>query len=458
MNLEKQLGEINLKILNGKLDEASQDLSSVLATTPAEKRMKAHFQAIVTFHRGDITQAFGEMQAALDQYGENVNLMRDMVVCQYHLQDMQGFRTSLARLEVLLIENEAHLSERSLIECELMVGKFLEEEARLAPAVQFYERALARSKAPLHRCRALIQKARWQALYEPTQELSNHYRELISFPRERLTQDLSVELEHSLMLIELRLIGADHAWQRIERVGTSVSTIDQRLLVFDFVEGLLTLDHKLTPQVLKKVSEFDDLDPFEIFLKQIVQETLEQQQLLSELTGLAAKLPWASYLRLLCIAANLEDNPSIRTELHRKIQLILRALDPRSQALWTQRLKQSLQTPEIRMDFSSRNRSVTIQGKIIDLSKKKIGLLLLERLVTKSSMTVDEAIELLWQSSFSPEHYHRLRMSIHRLNTLIHEIAGLGKVIEVDAQTVRLRPEVRLRPVEDAFDFGLMSL
>jgi cell division inhibitor SulA len=458
MNLESQFKLINGLIYNGHLEEAREHLKSTLATNNAEKRTKGHLLATVTFREGKIDKAYEEMQTVLDQYGENVNLMRDILVCQYHLQDMQGFRSGLNRLEILLLENEHQLSTRSLIECELMVGKFLEEEARLAPAAVFYDRALNRAKEPRHRLRALIQKARWQALYEPTQELSNYYRELISFPREKLNMDLSVELEHSLILIELRLVGSDHAWQRIERVGHSVSEIDQRLLIFDFIEGILGLDVEPAPAVLKKAGEFKDLDPFENFLKQIVTGELDQQGLLAELTVLSSKLPWASYLRLLCVAANIEKNASVKSELHRKIQLILRALDPRSQVLWTQRLKQTLQTPEVRMDFSSRNRSLTIQGKVVDLSKKKTGLLLLERLVIKNTMTVDEAIELLWQSSFSPEHYHRLRMSIHRLNTLIHETVGIGKVIEVDAQTVRLRPEVRLRPVEDTFDFGLIGL
>jgi hypothetical protein len=170
-----------------------------------------------------------------------------------------------------------------------------------------------------------------------------------------------------------------------------------------------------------------------------------------ELALLAPQLPWASYLRLLCLAANLESNSSTRSELNRKIQLIIGSLDPKSQSLWNQRLKQALQSPEIRMEYSARNRSVAIQGRAVDLSKKKMGLQLLEGLAQKPELTVDEAITLLWQSSFSPEHYHRLRMGIHRLNTLINKVTGLGKIIEVDSQTVRLRPEVKIRRAEEAF-------
>lgn len=459
--IKEQLAAANALILNGKLDDATRVLTQIQPAAHHESRMKAHFEAIVEFRRGNVSASFQMMQAASTQFGENVNLLRDITVCQYHLQDMQGFRANLARLETQLIELEEQLGTYSLIECELMAGKFLEEEARLAPAVQFYDRALKRTEKPPHRLRVLMQKARWQALFEPTPELSVHYRELISVEPNKISKDLKIELEHSLMLIELRLIGSDHAWQRVRRaLDSDLDEIDQRLLVFDYIEGCLSQELEIAPLVLEKANEFNELDPFESFLQKILKGTLERHDLVHELTLLAPKLPWSSHLRLLCISANLEQNGGVRQELHRKIQLILRALDQRSQKLWTDRLKQSLQTQEIRIDFSARNRSVNIQGKTLDLSKKKIGLQLLERLVSKSSITVDEAIQLLWQSEFSPEHYHRLRMSVHRLNTLIHETAGFGKVVEVDSQNVRLRPEVRLRqaPTDEGYDLGLIGV
>lgn len=454
--INEQLATANTLILNGRLDAAAQALSVIQPKEIFECRMKAHFEAIVEFRRGNVALSLQMMQATVERYGENVNLLRDIAVGQYSLQDMQGFRLSLARLENQLIEFEAQLCLQSLIECELIVGKLLEEEARLSPAALFYDRAFKRSEKPSHRLRALIQKSRWQALFEPANELSQHYRELISVAQNTISQDLRFELEHSLMLIELRLIGADHAWQRVQRMSDAgMDEVDQRLFVFDFIEGCLSQELEIAPSVLKKASEFKELDPFEGFLFGLVKESLECQNLLYQLNALAPKLPWASHLRLLCIAANLEQNSSVRLELHRKIQLIVRALDPQSQKLWTNRLKQSLQTEEIRIDFSARTRSVQIQGKVLDLSKKKIGLQLLERLVSKSSITVDEAIQLLWQSEFSPEHYHRLRMSVHRLNALIHDTAGFGKVVEVDSQCVRLRPEVRLRQApSDALDFS----
>lgn len=451
MNFAEQMDRISLMTLNGQLDEAERLLHLLTPMTTAEKRQHGHFLGIVHFRRNEITRAKEQMESTLHRFGENVNLLRDLLVCQYHLRDMTGFRANLVRLEQILVELEPKLSQRTVFECELMVGKFLEEEGRLAPALEFYDRALGHALKGPHRLRVLIQKARWHALYEPGERLSDYYRELITVPRDGLTLDLRIELEHSLMLIELRLIGGDHAWQRVRRQIDKIPDSELRLLVFDFVEGALAQDFELDAVVLEKLSQFRDLDPYEHFLGRVVKGSLEGVGMIHELAILGPVLPWASYLRLLCLAANLAGNPSIRQELHRKIQLILRALDAKSQSLWNLRLKQAMQNPEIRVEYCSVRRSVVIQGRNVDLTKKKMGQQLLESLAQKPELTVDEAIHLLWQSNFSPEHYHRLRMGIHRLNTLINKATGMGKIIEIDSQTVRLRPEVKIRRADEAF-------
>lgn len=64
------------------------------------------------------------------------------------------------------------------------------------------------------------------------------------------------------------------------------------------------------------------------------------------------------------------------------------------------------------------------------------------------ALSIDEAIRKLWGVDFSPEHYHRLRMIVHRLNRLIHEGTSLGKVIEVDSQSVRLKPGFKVTDYE----------
>lgn len=448
----ERLSRINQLLLNGQVDRADQNLLMVHPETVAEKRTRAHYLGLVAFARGQVKTATEHLLKAQRDFGDNVNLFRDLAVFYYHQQDMLSFRGCLDQLERTLIEQESRLSPRSFLECELMLGKFLEEEAKLAPALIFYERALLHTQNPHQRLRVLLQKARWLALYEPSPELSDLYRELISVPADSITQDMFIEFEHSLMLIELRLIGSDHAWQRCLRLKPEIAEIDRRLMIFDFIEGCFSQDLSIPPLVLTMINQFKSFDPYEEYLKKLVQGQLEPHQKIQELNHLAAKLPWASYLRLLCLTANMELQTSSKQELNRKIQLIIKGLDPKTQGLWNSRLKQALQSPEIRLEFCSRTRAIMIQGKTVDLSKKKVGQQILAILMKNPTLTVDQFIGHLWQTSFSPEHYHRLRMSIHRLNSLINESSGLGKIIEVDSQEVRLRPEVKLRPADDLGD------
>ncbi len=455
---DKSLTDVFVSILNGELESAEQQLQQLKPEATAEKRRHSHYQGLVLFHRGEVLAALQHLEFTRQYLGSNVMLLRDLMICQYHLQDMSGFRANLSHLESLIVEHKDKLSPTSRFECELMIGKALEEEARLLPALEFYERALLHTETSTQRIRGLLQKARWHALYEPNRHLSEFYRELISVSRKGLTQDSVIELEHSLMLIELRLIGADHAHQRLLQIPAVVAEIDQRLMYFDFIEGCITQDLTLSPAVLEKMNSFKKFDPFEEFIRKLVQGSLEAAAKIHQLSLLASQLPWASYLRLLCLAANMESSHASRLEINRKIQLIIRSLDPRSQGLWNLRLKQALQPPEIRLEFSSQRRSVLVQGRLIDLTKKKMGMQLVEGLAGKAELSVDEAIHLLWQTSFSPEHYHRLRMGVHRLNALINKITGLGKIIEVDSQLVRLRPEVKIRQADEAFSTEMVEL
>lgn len=457
-NVTESLEQIRSLINEGQLESALSLLTTLKPNSQRESRIVGHYQGIILFHQSRYKEACELLEKTQSEFGENVNLLRDLIACQYHNANMISFRENLDRLEARLVKHEQSLSARSLMECELLLGKFMEEEARLAPAILYYERALSRAEDSKSRLRTLLQKARWQACYEPTNELSALYRELISYPLEAASADVRVELQHALMLIELRLVGAEHAWNRVARIKIGAYEFDRRLVVFDFIEGSLTQDLSLQKEAFEMAESFDRLSPYDAFLLKLVKDPSESTSRLDELVDLAPQLSWASYLRLLCLTANRENGPAAKVELHRKIQLLIRGLDPRSQQLWNLRLKQALQSPELRVEFSTQSRSLLIQGKSIDLSKKKIGLQLLEALQSRSPLSVDEAIHLLWQSSFSPEHYHRLRMGIHRLNTLVNEITGLGKIVEVDSQFVRLRPEVKLRKDDPSFEVELLQV
>ncbi len=436
--------ELKNLILNHQLDLALSQLNEWTPEGRVDERIKLHFQALVQIQKGEFQSARRVLIDARARFGDNLGLLRELMICHYHLQEMDEFRELFNELEDLWIKLRPQLSDQTCFEVAIALGKICEEEARLAPAQIYYDEALLYAHSAVQRVRVLVQKGRWLALHDPNEKLGAIYRELISMPKTRLSEDLTIEREHSLMMIEMQLIGRNHAWMRIERLLSELDATDARLMVFDFLELSLAKGDPIAPSVLKLAGEFKDLDPFEQFIRDHLHDSLEENQRLSKLADLASQISWSCHLRLLCLSANSATDKSLKDGYLKNIDLVLSALDEKSQFIWKQQLNEILQSPETAVELNVGKSEVVISGKLIELKKKKSAAILLEALAQNAILSVDDAIKNLWGCDFSPEHYHRLRMTIHRLNTLVNEQTGTGKIIEVDAEKVQIRSGVRL--------------
>jgi CHAD domain-containing protein len=66
---------------------------------------------------------------------------------------------------------------------------------------------------------------------------------------------------------------------------------------------------------------------------------------------------------------------------------------------------------------------------------------------TEKQVDVDTLIKKLWQADFSPEHLHRLRMAVHRLNHLLFELSAVPRVIEMSADQVAVKASIEIQAV-----------
>ena len=98
MSFERQIELTNLRILEGHIDEAERSLAELNPETPAQHRTLGHYKGIIAFNRGQISEAKRQFELTQCMHGDNVNLLRDLVVCQYHLQEMASVRANLELL------------------------------------------------------------------------------------------------------------------------------------------------------------------------------------------------------------------------------------------------------------------------------------------------------------------------------------------------------------------------
>lgn len=441
--------ELSNLLLNGEFEELFHRTSKLDEAKGVQKRILLHFTGMAHVYTGALNKAKLIFIKALQDEGNYIGILNDLACVYYQLGEIDQWRSTYTQISRELTQCEALLSVNTRTSTSLILAKFLEEEGQVAKALERYESSYRdaltlKGQSELY-LQCLAQILRLKALYRNGTNLGSLYTELISLRPQSITRDLHFEVQHGLMLAEMALVGVEHAWVRVESClkDPHVSPQDKRLIFFDFVEELVVCGLPLPADLASHVPDMTDADCFEEEVHRLVFAEQGKRQLLS-LTQLAAELSWACYLRLLILYLSVEKSPEKAEELKNKINLILGALDPESRPFWLNRMRPYLASTDLVIQFSMQSRKVAYQNKQLDLSRKRGMLMILEALSQSSTLSVDSVITRIWNSSYSPEYYHRLRMTIHRLNQLLFELTAIPKIVEINAETVSVKPSVQL--------------
>lgn len=439
-------------IQRGELSAAGAAIEAFPASDRTEHRILEHLRGVIAEFSGDLEQAYHTYLRAIEKYGENVKLLADLAGICYQLDLTAKWRFYHQRLLRAVNEVDHLLTTESKVVVRLAIGKNQEEDGDLVGALEMYEAAFTASQdlqdfdqRQMLYLRVLPQIVRLKSFFNGADELGSYYTELISLQRAESPKYLDVEIQHSLMLAEINLIGPHHAWARAKVIVHDQSLIetDRRLIYFDFLEEMLIRGLPLNEEMKSYGAFARASDSFEQEIA-LLAYSPDQRRDLSELSDLASVLSWSCYLRVLILYFSCTADERLAQELRNKINLILSSLTPQSKAFWLNRMRPYLASDDLRINFSREKRTVAFQNKELDLSRKKGMLILLDAMTQRNEYSIDEVIQLLWQDSYSPENYHRLRMTVHRLNQLLYDLTAIPKVLEVSADRVSIKPTVAL--------------
>lgn len=440
-------------LLAGDFAKAQEILDAV--SWPEEisqQRIMLHLRSQIQIQLGDLDGAKSNLLRAERYFGENVAVLRDLACVYYQTGEMVQWLQYVEQLKGRLALHRDRLSAQTKVQCKVTLGKFLEELGRVAEASDLYheaeQSAEAEGRSDLVRL-ALIQRLRVEALFTRGPDLSRLYTWLLAIPKDEITFDLYVEREHSLMLAEIELIGPQHGWLRVAALmsHSQLTDADQRLLVSDFLMEAMTKHLPVTEEALALAPLLEDGDAYEREIGEISRQQQTKTGDLARLNTLIPELSWGCYLRLLTLHHQTCEGANLKTEIARKLALILGDLPPSSRFYWMRRVQPQVLTLESKLLFDVRHHVVSYQGKQLDLSKKRTLCGLLEQLSISPSLDVDTLIRRLWQSEFSPEHLHRLRMSARRLNELLFELSAIPRVIEMTSDRVSVKGSVSVTAV-----------
>ncbi len=438
-------------LLNGQAAELLHWLDELqIGDNFLEQRIMFHLRAQAQIYLGDLEGAKSNLLRAEKYCGEHISVLRDLACLYYQTGEIHQWRQSVRLLQQRLTEVEFKLSLVTWVQTHVTLGKFLEEDGRIAEAVEAFHKAYLRSReqqaAELAHL-ALIQLLRLEALFSRGPQLGQWYRELIAGPSHSMTFDLRLEREHTLMLTEIELVGPQHAWNRVLALcqDKKTSAPDRRLLLADYFSETLSRGLELPENATAYASELFEGDAFEREVAHLLTSPSDNHA--QRINAAAAELSWASYLRLLTVHHQLAQGSSLQTELANKLSVLLSSLTPSSRYYWMKRIQSRVFNNDLNFEYNRLHRSIVFQGKLLDLGKRRTLSAVFDKLSIEREIEVEALIRHLWQSEFTPEHLHRLRMTVHRLNQLLFELSAIPRVIEMTSDRVSLKGSVRVQAV-----------
>lgn len=132
-------------------------------------------------------------------------------------------------------------------------------------------------------------------------------------------------------------------------------------------------------------------------------------------------------------------------EHERKITLLLSGLSQESRLFWRRIQSQLVCDRIFELEIWPLERTIFYRGQRMDLRSKKSLFQILNILLESPTLSVEDAIQILWQSTAEESYFARLRTATQRLNEILNQILPLQKPVELNSRNLSLSPLLRLK-------------
>lgn len=393
---------------------------------------------------GHFERAAEEALEALKLHGSHVGLRADLAVCFYRIGNLHKWRLSLQELaqEFQLCRNQ--LSMESRLRTALILAKFYEEIGEIALAIHQLEQEIATMEnlgvkdeiqlkilANFLRIQSLVGLSLGQSQVRRDLELSKHL----------CSDSTQVELEHSLMLHDLELVGPSAAQNRLLSLiaNQKLDSYDTELFLYDYIEACLTFGHT---NFLKQVSQLLNIptsSDFGHILKSWLQQPSVNHWVWPVNTNQLTASEFIRLSSLFLAHASSEKSTELRTQL--AYQLF--DLSEESQAIWKRRKKVSSKKSIMTLDDVSK--TLLHQDKRLSFKNKPVAFQFLSLLKLRPQWPTDTFCRHMFSLDLSEDQYTRIRVMVHRMNKNIADEFQLEKIIHLNQQTITLNENVQIK-------------
>ena len=377
---------------------------------------------------GDYFNALKIMQSARHQYGPHVGLLSDLIAVLYALGRVEECNKMTLQLKSELENNRRLLSKDSAAKTYLFIGKIFEEQGQVAEAIESYSEAAELATENFEvRLRAQAQLLRLLSFLGRRANLPELYQFCVKAQIE--SKNLLIEVEHALMLSEIILFGVHHAEARLQRLMTSesLSLADCHLLIADFSEEVLRqgLDLSSVKSYSEQISP-KEADEFEKIIFFMVQSPSFELGL-SDLQKLMGRLPTLGLLRTLILNLKRSHDSHIVNESKRNFLFHLEGVSYESKAMLLRKWQNELSDSAVILTYNPDRSELSFNDRSTMIKAGSFAAKSISSFIGRSSIPIDEFIKQVFESSWDPSYYDRIRIALMRLNKDLSLLTGFPK-------------------------------
>ena len=339
--------------------------------------------------------------------------------------------------------HEHLLSGLSKAQTLVYLGKAYEDLGFVAKALDCYKQAIQICDLSIKTEKRInSQLLRLSSYLGLKQDIAVLYRQ--SLPRDNDSKNLSIELNHGLMLAEIQLFGIEHAFTRLQNIINDPQThvVDQQLCYFDFIEEALLMnkvDHIQSINIQFGVESFLEFE--KVLFKLFVQKNYILK--INEIIDLQMKMPLGQLLRLLVVNLSRIEHAEVKSELQKHILFVLDSVDAESKNLYLKKWDHLLNySNEAAFKYDGQklfmhDQEVVLKNKVLQAS--------LPLFKNQKFIQLDEYLEKVFAIQYDESSYHRARIALQRLNKDLSELTGIPKFFLITKSEVSINPAITVK-------------
>lgn len=432
---EAELKKIKDLVFAGRYKEAEVQFLNLKTATITENRIRWHQIALLKMRQGFYQDCLLLLQDTIKKYGGHISMWLDMASVYYLMGQMYNWQQTLAFAEKEFFENQQIITLDRKLDCLLIIGKFKEEEGSIIEAIQTYTENLKLCKQihnayyRIQYARTLSQVVRLKSQYDLKVDIVKFYQELLALKPSDTDWDCVFEVEHALLICEMKHFGEAQAWLRLERLVKNplFHYRDGALIFSDAIYEFLMMKKKIPQFLIDGLEKQKNLNSYE---NTILGLARNKKFLSSDLNEWRNHMAPAPYLRCL-LAAMGQAAPTDQNEIKKRIQFLIQDYSAVSKKAWQHFLNQRADGKINSLVYSRINQTLSYEGKIFNLRSKKFQSELVELLLSEPNLSCYVAIEKLWGGEGSETDFARLKMRVHRFNQEVSRAWGLAHFIRI---------------------------